>query len=365
MNRISLLKRLDATLGRIAMYVIPRPHSLLCDKYLKILFVRPGGIGDAVLLVPAVSRLRKVFPDARIEILAERRNAGVFAFCPCIDRVLCYDRLRELVEVLRGDYDVIIDSEQSHRLSALVARTLRSRVKIGFGTNERRRMFTHPVAYSHDCYELNSFFELLTPFRVEPSAATVDPFLAVPDADQKSADSMLGSLRNKPFVVLFPGASISERCWGVEKFRQLANCFIDMDLLVVVVGGKEDSASGSAIVKGTCGLNLAGKTSLPETAGILSRARLLVSGDSGVLHMGVGLEIPTVSLFGPGIAEKWAPRGMKHAVINHNLPCSPCTKFGTTPPCPIGARCIQGISVDEVFVTAWDLLSLKQKKDGF
>jgi ADP-heptose:LPS heptosyltransferase len=75
---------------------------------------------------------------------------------------------------------------------------------------------------------------------------------------------------------------------------------------------------------------------------------LLVSGDSGVLHLAVGLDVPTVSLFGPGIAEKWAPRGDIHRVIDHHLACSPCTRFGTTPPCPIQARCLADIGVDEV-----------------
>ena len=60
----------------------------------------------------------------------------------------------------------------------------------------------------------------------------------------------------------------------------------------------------------------------------------------------------------------YAPRGEQHIVINHKLPCSPCTRFGTTPPCPIGAKCIEDITVDEVFMVAQELLNLKQQKVG-
>ncbi len=81
--------------------------------------------------------------------------------------------------------------------------------------------------------------------------------------------------------------------------------------------------------------------------------------------MGAGLSVPTVSLFGPGIANKWAPPGEQHIVINHKLPCSPCTRFGTTPPCPIGAKCIQDISVGEVFTAAQEILALQQGSLGF
>ncbi|MGK2905935.1 MAG: glycosyltransferase family 9 protein [Desulfuromonadales bacterium] len=348
------LKKLDGIIGSLLVRMWPRPQQpkLLPVPVASLLLIRPGGIGDAVLLVPAIRRLREAFPVARIVVLAEHRNRGAFTLCPGIDRVLCYDLPRELFAAFASSYDVVIDTEQWHRLSALVARIARSQLKIGYATNERQRLFTHTVAYSHDSYELNSFLALLKPLAIEPPAALHFPFLIVPAVDQVSADNLLGSFLEKPFVVLFPGASIAERCWGLEKFRQLAIRFIDEGLAVVVAGGKQDIAAGSAIAHDLGALNLTGKTSLCETAGVLHRAQLLVSGDSGVLHLGVGLGTPTVSLFGPGIAAKWAPRGEQHVVINHNLPCSPCTRFGTTPPCPIGAKCIQDISVDEVFVAA-------------
>jgi lipopolysaccharide heptosyltransferase II len=352
------LKKIDGLIGSLFARVWPRPKQLGAplSNVSSLLLIRPGGIGDAVLLVPVLGQLQKVFPSARIEVLAERRNSRVFALCPEIDRVLCYDRPQELWTALRSRYDVVIDSEQWHRLSAIVARMIRSQVKIGYGTNERKRLFTHSIGYSHENYEVDSFFELLKPLGIEPPSTILSPFLTVPAVDQRAADKILGKLQEKPFVVLFPGASIVERCWGDEKFHQLANRVLGEGFAVIVVGGKEDVVSGSAIAEGLSVLNLTGKTSLCETAGLLNRSKLLVSGDSGVLHIGVGLGIPTVSLFGPGISEKWAPRGKGHIVINHKLPCSPCTRFGTTPPCPIGAKCIQDISVDEVFTAAQKLL---------
>jgi ADP-heptose:LPS heptosyltransferase len=82
-----------------------------------------------------------------------------------------------------------------------------------------------------------------------------------------------------------------------------------------------------------------------------------MSGDSGVLHIAVGLGVPTVSLFGPGRTKKWAPQGALHIVINKGLACSPCTTFGTTPPCPHDARCMRDISADEVINAVTMLLT--------
>ena len=353
------LKKVDGVIGSLLARLWPRPTHPGPPPYpvSRLLLIRPGGIGDAVLLLPVAGRLREVFLSARIEVLAEKRNSGVFALCPEIDRVLCYDRPQELWTALRSGYDVVIDSEQWHHLSAIVARMIRSKIKIGYGTNDRKRLFTHSIEYSHENYEMDSFFELLKPLEIEPPSTMLFPFLTVPAVDQRTADKRLGNLQGKPFVAMFPGASIAERCWGVEKFHQLAKRLIDEGLSVVVVGGKEDIATGRAIADGLSVLNLTGKTSLCGTAGVLNRSQLLISGDSGVLHIGVGLGIPTVSLFGPGIAAKWAPRGKRHIVISHKLPCSPCTRFGTTPPCPIGAKCIRDIPVYEVFAAVQKLLN--------
>jgi ADP-heptose:LPS heptosyltransferase len=253
----------------------------------------------------------------------------------------------------------VIDSEQWHRLSAIVSRFASAPVKIGFDTNERRRMFTHPIPYSHDDYEAASFARLLEPLGFQPGSVESEaPFLSVPDAvSNKAAAVLLESLPAQPFVAVFPGASIPERRWGADRFRRVAELLSAFEIRVVAVGGDEDRLQGDVIAGGGLGLNLAGLTSLAETAAVIQKSSLLLSGDSGVLHIAVGLGVPTVSLFGPGRAKKWAPRGDRHIVINKCLPCSPCTTFGTTPPCPINVRCLRDITVDEVVNSVTMLLT--------
>ncbi len=343
------LKKIDAAVGSLLARVWPRPSraNTSSDGPNRLLLIRPGGIGDAVLLVPAIHAFKKAYPDCDVTVLAEVRNGAVFALCPEINQVLLYDRPRQLFAALGQRYDVVIDTEQWHRLSALMARLIRADFKIGFATNERKRLFNVAVPYAHEHYEVNSFLRLLEPLGVENQEVEY-PFLKVPEDIARKADKKLESLADQTFVVLFPGASIPERRWGADRFHRLALWLNQQNLAVVVVGGGQDREVGETILAGCQGLNLAGSTSLAETAVVLQRSYLLVTGDSGVLHMAVGLDVPTVSLFGPGIAAKWAPRDAKHRVLNKNLSCSPCTRFGTTPPCPDGGRCIQDISVDEV-----------------
>jgi ADP-heptose:LPS heptosyltransferase len=345
---IKLLKLIDRLIGTVVSACLPSAQLRPFLPLRRILLIRPGGIGDAVLLAPSINNLKMAYPDARITILAERRNCGVFTLVPQTDNVLCYDCPRDFLLALQGRYDVVIDSEQLYRLSAIVARLVRAPMKIGFDTNERRRMFTHGIRYDVDAYESDNFQALLKPLGVDCSSHAASSAFDIPPRSESKASQLLQPLYSELFVVIFPGASIPERRWGADRFRSVAELLSGFGIKTVVVGGKDDQQQGELIAGGGLGLNLAGLTSLPETAAVIQKSALLLSGDSGVLHIAVGLGVPTVSLFGPGRAKKWAPRGDRHIVINKELPCSPCTTFGNTPPCPDNARCMRDITVDEV-----------------
>lgn len=353
---IRLMKMLDRGIGRIAALLLPKPVPSSCGEPQSILLIRPGGIGDAVHLIPSIQLLRELFPSVHIDILAETRNAAVFSLCPDVRHIFRYDSPVELLKAIRTSYDVVIDTEQWHRLSAVVARMSDAPVKIGFATNcERARMFNHGASYSHETREADSFMALLQPLSV-PVRSVPERWLTVPSSAVDAADHIMEPIGCVPFVTVFPGASIPERRWNVSKFKAVADLLLKFGITSVVLGGSGDRAAGEMICR-EGGLNLTGRTSLAESAAVIARSSLLISGDSGMLHIAVGLNVPTVSLFGPGRANKWAPRGDRHIVINKQLECSPCTTFGTTPPCPRNAECIASISVDEVFNAACMLLT--------
>lgn len=353
------IKAMDALIGSIAVKVLSPPIRI--DSRLDIrslLIIRPGGIGDALLLASSVNALKKNFPQVHITFLAELRNAGVFNLIPDVDKVLRYDNPGEFFKTLQGRYDVVIDTEQWHRLSAVVARLVRAPIKIGFDTNERRRMFTHGIRYDQNAYEPDNFLALLEPLEINSKGNIGTASLLLPPQAVINASKLLQPLCSDVYVVIFPGGSIKEKRWGAERFSLVSKQLAENGYRIVVVGGREDREAGDMIA-GAGGLNLAGMTTLAETAAVIARSCLVISGDSGVLHLAVGLDILTVSLFGPGNAAKWAPKGEKHIVLNHKLSCSPCTRFGTTPPCPNGVSCMVAITPDEVVAA-----SLSQLKRG-
>lgn len=360
MVRSNLLKRLDAAIGPIMVSVISmlfRPGKSQEESVNSVLFIRPGGIGDAVMLMPAILLLKKQYPDANVSVLAEKRNSAIFSLCPSVDHVYHYDRPKELFKLFRKRYDIIIDTEQWHRLSAVVARLVGASMLLGFDTNDRRRLFTHAIPYSHDDYELESFVHLLAPILGNREVDMEKPFLTIPENLLGRIKTLIDPSSGKQRVVMFPGGSIKERRWGADKFREAAVMLINAGFYVILVGGKEDIPRGKEITGGLSNiLNLCGKLSLVETAFVIREASLVITGDSGIMHIAFGLGTPVLALFGPGIEKKWTPRGTHDTVINKNLECSPCTQFGYTSRCKKDAECMKLITVEEVYEKAIEVL---------
>jgi lipopolysaccharide heptosyltransferase II len=361
MNKIALLKLIDGIAGRLLAALLPSAspaRKSIPDKNIKILIIRPGGIGDAALLLPAIDALKNKFPDSEIHILCEKRNHEVFFLKRAVNKIYLYDKGLDILSCLRNKYDVAIDTEQWHRLSAAAAYFTHAAMRIGFATNERRRLFTHLINYSHDEYEVQSFFRLIEPLMGDISdIKAISPFIDIPNKfpGHLPSDSLKGYDK---IIAISPGASVRERRWGGENFGAVARSLSDKGYKVLILGAKSDREDAEKIAAAAKGcIDLTGKTSLLEVASLLGTSKLFIGADSGIMHIAYAAGIPTVSLFGSGIEKKWAPRGKKHIVLNNHLPCSPCTKFGYTAECKRNIECLNGIGVEAVVRAAEILLT--------
>jgi ADP-heptose:LPS heptosyltransferase len=354
------LKKTDSLLGpflSVCALVVPARKKLDAPAPHSILIIRPGGIGDAVLLLPAINMLKTAYPDAQVDILAEKRNAGVFLLSSHVHRIFLYDKPLNLEAMFRKTYDLVIDTEQWHRFPAIIARLCRAPFSIGYATNIRRNLFSQAISYSHDDYEVYSFLNLIKLLVGKETFYLNSPFIEVSEQYTASVRPQLKRFIEAKQIAIFPGGSIDERKWGRDRFHQVATLLSGQGYNIVVVGGTDDFQSGEEIVSGlSSSINLCGKLSLPETAAVLKESTLLITGDSGIMHIGYGLGIKVLALFGPGREQKWAPRGKNCKVINKHLTCSPCTTFGYTPKCKRNAECMKRITVEEVFAASMAML---------
>ena len=379
--KIQILKKIDTLIGKPAIYlsrvIRPRKSELFFGSgqatlkggkhsKLKILVIRPGGIGDAVLLFPALKVLRDEYGNCQIDMLAEKRNQGVFENCEYINNIILYDHkpLKSLLRVFSEKYEIVIDTEQWHRLTSVIAYLTRSPIRVGFNTNDRSKLFTHKVDYSHKDYESLSFLNLVS--ALTKNKYTFDRNNKFISVDYDKSPWVVQKIRefNKKWdkiIGIFSGATVVERMWGISNFIQTAKRLADMNIGLVILGGKsevDDSAELEKAIGSEKLLNFVGKTTLYETALIISNLNLFISSDTGLMHIAYGVGTPTVSLFGAGIEPKWGPKGDKNIVLNKKLSCSPCTKFGYTPECKINVACLRDISVEEVISSAAKLLNI-------
>lgn len=351
MIKTKLIKFLDKIIGMSLLSILPeakKSAGILPERIKKILVIRPGGIGDFILLLPAINALAENFPDAEIHVLCEKRNSSIAQFSNRIKKVYLYDNPLELLRVFRNKYDAVIDSEQWHALSAITAYLTAAPLRIGFDTNDRRKLFTHKIFYSQDDYEVYSFLRLLTPVvQGEIKFDENKPFIAPAGAGKKDEKT----------IAISPGASVIERRWNADRFAEVAKNFTGRGYRVFLLGSKADRPLAKKISDlEPKSIDLAGKASLSETASIIAQSKVLLAADSALMHLAYAVGTNVVALFGSGIEKKWAPRGSRNIIINKNLACSPCTRFGYTPRCRRKIECLNSITVQEVIAAIENIL---------
>ncbi|MCD4676215.1 MAG: glycosyltransferase family 9 protein [Desulfobacula sp.] len=357
MNTIKIIKQIDQIIGPILLKLFPKAAMAESKAFplKKILVIRPGGMGDALLLLPILKKISSSF-YITIDILCEPRNESIFKSVAFLNQIFLYKNLRSMLSVFQKKYDAVFDTEQSHFLSAIITRLVRADIKAGFQTRGREKMYNRTIAYRCHIYEAKIFWELFSiVFSLEKPFYFCFPYFIPLNHNQSL------SFKKEKIICLFPGATINERLWPEKRWAQVMDWIANKNLKPILIGGLKEYNQCKRIMrycKTDTGINLCSFLSILETAALFNQTQLLISTDSGILHLGVLCNVPTVSLFGSGIADKWAPQGEQHVVINKMLPCSPCTVFGTTPPCPNEKACIMKIYSSDVIDAVHRLLKL-------
>ena len=353
-----IIKPLDYSLGGLLVYLL-RPKDfpgpkLYKNRITKILVIRPGGIGDAVLLLPFLKELKRTFSSVKIDILAEKRNMQVFSFVEgIIDNNYCYDNPGLIILLRRlkkENYDIVFDTEQWHNLSAIFSFLVGRKMRVGFDTREARsQLYTHLAHYLQEKHEKDNFLEML---KVVSPDTFIDslrfPFIFLSAQIRDWAKQVVP--HSRPIAVCL-SASIKERFWGVDNFSKICNYLISKNYSIVFLGGNRERNVFRRIFKGISNpefvYDFVGKTNLNSTAALINLSKFYIGLDTGILHIAYALDVPTISLFGPGIKDKWAPPGEKHIIIDKQLSCSPCTLFGYTPVCN-NVLCMKEIKPEDV-----------------
>ena len=326
----------------------------------------PNWIGDLVMGTPVLTDLRAAFPKAAITAMCRTPIAELLKHDASIDELFCFTRppnkfLRRqehrniIAKIAAGKFDtaVLLTNTFSSVWWCWQGKIPR---RIGYSAHLRRILLTDPLHWPKDkMHQVDLYKRLLEPLGVPHSATAPRLFVSKKEVEEsKQLLYQRGYVKGKKLIGINPGATYgSAKCWPPERFRELALQLLDGSYVVFF-----GDASTFTLVKEICkglperAMNLAGVTSLRELACIIKDCNLLITNDSGPMHIAAAFDTPLIALFGSTDDVATGPYGKPDSVINKHASCSPCFRRV----CPIDFRCMKEITVDEVAAKAREML---------
>jgi len=341
----------------------------------KILVRGANWIGDAVMSVPAMRELRRIFPEAQITLHTRTWADGVFRDASFIDEIVTYDKHKWVIkdildnsQFLKTDgYDLAVLFPNSFE-SALTSFLTRIPRRIGYNKDARGLLLTDPIAVPewknrrHESfYYLNLLAEVerLVLGRETVSHSVPDSTIEISDERRIAARTQLfgfGMDTSRKTVALGVGSTNSRaKRWPAERYAELNDQLQTESNVNVLLVGSKDEADVAGRVE-TLSLkkpvNIVGQTNMEEVAAILSEIDLLISNDMGLAHLAPAVGVSTIVIFGPTNPETTAPFSDNAQIVRHPVECAPCMLRD----CPIDHRCMTRVSVEEVFERATSAL---------
>ena len=348
----------------------------------KILVTKYFGMGSLILASPMVRALRQRYPNARIDLLTIEQNRTLSEILPVFDKVYTVDT-RSLSSVLRSmfltlrrirreRYDVVIDAEFFSRLSSLVSYFVRARYSVGFYLPEiwRGDFLTHPVHFNYYRHAILAFMALAKSLGAELANYDLEPLVISTEAEKgvRAKLQAIGVLPGQRAICINgnTGPLSPERRWPEEHFAKLIQLVLSEfpEVVIFLIGAPSDLPFVTKLHALLASedqrrvLNVAGKFSLPELSALLQLSALLITNDSGPLHLAEALATPTVSFFGPETPMLYGPTGDNQVVFYKGIYCSPCLNVQNQKqaPCKGNNVCMKLIDPDEVFASTKMLL---------
>lgn len=330
----------------------------------RILVTRTDRIGDFILSTPVFKALREKFPKAHVAALTFLDNRLLAEGNPHLDEVILYDKkgtersllgqMRFAAEIRRKKFDYVIHLHATHRMH-LMSWLAGIRVRIGW-SRKCAWALSHPftdIKAEGKRHEASYNFDLLKPLGIqEPeSFETFVPWDEKWERSFRELIEHLGIPQNEPWIVLSPSASCPSKRWSPEKFSRLASELQSRRPgIFLVIGTAEDTALYERMRRSIDIplWDLTGRIHLGELAVVLKRAELLISNDSGPVHMASALGTPVVSIFGrkqPGLSyTRWRPLGVRSSIVWKDVGCEKCLAHN----CQIHFLCLDALSVKDV-----------------
>jgi ADP-heptose:LPS heptosyltransferase len=356
----------------------------------RILLLRLERIGDLLMSLGAIAAVRRLAPDAEIDLVVGGWNADIARLLPSVTAVEVLDApwlarggtgsdyatLRRHAHAWRHrEYDLAINFEgdiRSHGLMAL-SRALR---RVGFSMAGGGPLLTDVVQHDPSRHVAANGLALVErAFDLAPGTLPAPPAadalaagrLPLPEraasAARAALSQMAGGMLPSRLIGLHAAGGRQIKQWAPDRFAEAAiRLGRELGAAVVLTGGPADASIVDAVESslkqaGVATLRVQGTVDLVILAGMLKQCQLLLTGDTGPMHLAAAVGTPVVAVFGPSMPWRYAPLVAEHRIVRVDLPCSPCNRIRLPPERCVGhvPDCLEGVTVDAVVAAARSL----------
>jgi heptosyltransferase-2 len=327
----------------------------------KILVIQTAFIGDAILTLPMIQKLKEMYPGSEIDVIAIPATVEIFSASSFIENVLLFDKrgeqkslfalLKFIREIRKKKYTRIYSPHRSMR-SALISMGSGVRESFGFDNSSLKHVYKNLSEYKLSDHEVKRNLDLAG-YKYRNEEWKVLPEINISDKNRLVVDKFFESINFKDNIVaIAPGSIWNTKKYPKEYFLEIIKYLLSKSLNVVIVGGIKDSSLCEELA-GNFNKNVvssAGKLSLVESVELLRRCRLLISNDSAPAHLGVCADIPVLVLYcSTTAAFGFFPYNNRSGYLSFdNLSCKPCGIHGYIK-CPLGHfACAKNLLPEEV-----------------
>lgn len=319
----------------------------LPDHVSKCLIVKPSSLGDIIHSLPFLDALYSHFPGIKIHWVVASEFTGLLEGHSMIDRLWPIEKsqwkkltkapatIREFYGLAKGlrkeRFELVVDLQGLLRSGIITGMTgAPMRVGLANAREGSTLFYTHKVKADIESHAVDRYLGVATALGLQTDQIK----FPLPYEDYP--------LTFDEYAVIVPGARWDNKIWPAENFGTLASL---LPMQSIIVGSSADSKRALTVEKHSMGkaTNLVGRTSLKELAGIIRKARMMITNDSGPMHIAAAFGVPVYALFGPTSPGRTGPYGKGHTIIQSNEPCAPCFKRN----CP-NLLCMEGISPSDV-----------------
>jgi heptosyltransferase III len=311
-----ITRLLDFHLGRLLLVALGIGHQSVTPKLKtpqRIGICAFGAIGDALLSSAIIADLKRLYPNSRVVMVVSQSNSGIVPLLPQCDECIIlplYSPFQATAMMRRNHFDLLIDANQWLRISAIYCALAGAGHTVGFRTPGQSRHYAFDSVAEHrsDRHEIENYRGLLSAIGIRGTSL---PNMLAPTDDQEPLRDLIRS----PYVVFHPwagGGQAALKEWPASNWIRLAEVLSARGYTIVMTGAPGDKEKSNRLFDAANQqqiplLVVAGLLNLRQTGALLTSADLVISVNTGVMHMAAAVGVPLVALHGPTDPVRWGP----------------------------------------------------------